>query len=168
MSGADFVPSFELGRRQINFLPVRSAPSAPVELPRRPNTEGQQISEVGEPVRNQTGESQTLEALDTATRSLKLKVRKKQRRTAAGSTCFRIMKQSRKEYVVEEIKKAMRDAKEGEEKNRQMQEKLRQREEVYQNLRRENELLRRQKSHEHVESELTDSGPGRSAPPRNV
>ncbi|KAG6105193.1 hypothetical protein E4U31_001524 [Claviceps sp. LM219 group G6] len=115
MSTADFVPSFELGRRQIISLPIRSAPSAPpVELSRRPDTEVQQISEVEEPVRNQTGDNQTLEALDTATRSLKLKVRKKRRRTAAGSTCFRITTQSRKEYLAEEIRKVKGELQESE------------------------------------------------------
>ncbi|KAG5991124.1 hypothetical protein E4U52_003987 [Claviceps spartinae] len=110
MSTADFVPSFELGRRRIISLPIRSAPSAPpAELSRRPDTEIQQSLEVEEPVRNQTGDNQTLEALDTATRSLKLKVRKKRRRTAAGLTCFRITTQSRKEYLAEEIRKAKRE-----------------------------------------------------------
>ncbi|KAG5966796.1 hypothetical protein E4U57_001802 [Claviceps arundinis] len=153
MSTADFVLSFGLGRRQTISLPIRSAPSAPpVELTRRPDTEIQQILEVEEPVRNQTGDNQTLEALDTATRSLKLKVRKKRRRTAAGSTCFRITTQCRKEYMEEEIRKSKRKLQEAE------KESLRQQTEI-QNLRRENEFLRRQKLHEDVESEL-GSGSG--------
>ncbi|KAG6104857.1 hypothetical protein E4U14_005459 [Claviceps sp. LM454 group G7] len=160
MSTADFVPSFELGRRQIISLPIRSAPSAPpVELSRRPDTEVQQISEVEEPVRNQTGDNQTLEALDTATRSLKLKVRKKRRRTAAGSTCFRITTQSRKEYLAEEIRKAKRELqREREGRLRSEAEKQNSMRE-YELLRREYELLRRRKSHEHVESEF-GSGSG--------
>ncbi|KAG5963529.1 hypothetical protein E4U56_002706 [Claviceps arundinis] len=136
MSTADFVPSFELGRRQIISLPIRSAPSAPpVELPRRPDTEVQQISEVEEPVRNQTGDNQTPEALDTATRSLKLKVRKKRRRTAAGSTCFRITTQSRKEYLAEEIRKAKREL------QREREQLQREREQ----LQREREQLQRER-----------------------
>ncbi|KAG6161917.1 hypothetical protein E4U34_006464 [Claviceps purpurea] len=158
MSGADFMPSFELGSRQIIFLPIRSAPSAAAVLPRRPDTEGQQVSEVEEPVRNQTGDNQTLESLDSATRSLKLKVRKKRRRTAAGSTCFRIIKQSRKEELAEELRRAKRELQEAREKRL----KLRQAEAENKNLRRENELLRSQKLHEHVESEF-GSGSG-SAP----
>ncbi|KAG6137649.1 hypothetical protein E4U28_004471 [Claviceps purpurea] len=165
MSGADFMPSFELGSRQIIFLPIRSAPSAAAVLPRRPDTEGQQVSEVEEPVRNQTGDNQTLESLDTATRSLKLKVRKKRRRTAAGSTCFRIIKQSRKEELAEELRRAKRELQEAREKRLQAEAEnrnLRQAEAENKNLRRENELLRSQKLHEHVESEF-GSGSG-SAP----
>ncbi|KAG6284574.1 hypothetical protein E4U46_006920 [Claviceps purpurea] len=165
MSGADFMPSFELGSRQIIFLPIRSAPSAPAVLPRRPDTEGQQVSEVEEPVRNQTGDNQTLESLDSATRSLKLKVRKKRRRTAAGSTCFRIIKQSRKEELAEELRRAKRELQEAREKRLQAEAEnrnLRQAEAENKNLRRENELLRSQKLHEHVESEF-GSGSG-SAP----
>ncbi|KAG6263922.1 hypothetical protein E4U49_001982 [Claviceps purpurea] len=154
MSGADFMPSFELGSRQIIFLPIRSAPSAAAVLPRRPDTEGQQVSEVEEPVRNQTGDNQTLESLDTATRSLKLKVRKKRRRTAAGSTCFRIIKESRKEEMAEELRRAKRDLKEAREKR--LQNVMKDQREI-ELLRRENELLRRQKLHEQVESEFGSS-----------
>ncbi|CCE31601.1 uncharacterized protein CPUR_05454 [Claviceps purpurea 20.1] len=162
MSGADFMPSFELGSRQIIFLPIRSAPSAAAVLPRRPDTEGQQVSEVEEPVRNQTGDNQTLESLDSATRSLKLKVRKKRRRTAAGSTCFRIIKQSRKEEMAEELRRAKRDLKEAKEERLQNVMKDRNLTREIERLRREIELLRRQKLHEHVESEF-GSGSG-SAP----
>ncbi|KAG6155071.1 hypothetical protein E4U10_000289 [Claviceps purpurea] len=162
MSGADFMPSFELGSRQIIFLPIRSAPSAPAVLPRRPDTEGQQVSEVEEPVRNQTGDNQTLESLDSATRSLKLKVRKKRRRTAAGSTCFRIIKKSRKEEMAEELRRTKRDLKEAREKRLQNVMKDRTLTRENELLRRENELLRRQKLHEQVESEF-GSGSG-SAP----
>ncbi|KAG6238750.1 hypothetical protein E4U25_001456 [Claviceps purpurea] len=162
MSGADFMPSFELGSRQIIFLPIRSAPSAAAVLPRRPDTEGQQVSEVEEPVRNQTGDNQTLESLDSATRSLKLKVRKKRRRTAAGSTCFRIIKQSRKEELAEELRRAKRDLKEAKEERLQNVMKDRNLTREIERLRRENELLRRQKLHEHVESEF---GSGSSSAP---
>ncbi|KAG6110585.1 hypothetical protein E4U13_005310 [Claviceps humidiphila] len=149
MSTADFVPSFELGRRQIISLPIRSAPSAPpVELPRRPDTEVQQILEVEEPVRNQTGDNQTLEALDTATRSLKLKVRKKRRRTAAGSTCFRITTQSRKEYLAEEIRKVKGELQRSEaemERLRGVEAEKRRADAEIERLRRENEELKQRK-----------------------